>query len=103
MAQALDVVLFVDSVALAGPLDEVQSRSLLPRLLESWAAQQPGDAVIEVLRRGERWLARLAWLSQPFRRRTRKGRPRKGALRLAIVSDAMTQFLKASGDGRGHA
>jgi len=103
VAQALDVVLFLDSIALAGPLDETESRRLLPRLLEAWAAQQPGDAVIDVLRRGERWLARLAWLSLPFRRRTRKGRPRKGALRLAIVSDAMTQFLKASGDGRGHA
>ena len=95
VAQALDLVLFIDSVALAGPLEEAESRRLLPQLLNTWAGQQPDAAVIDVLRRGERWLARLAWLSQPFRRRTRKGRQRKGPLRLAIVSDAITSFLKA--------
>ena len=86
---------FDPAIALAGPLEEAESRRLLPQLLNTWAGQQPDAAVIDVLRRGERWLARLAWLSQPFRRRTRKGRQRKGPLRLAIVSDAITSFLKA--------
>ena len=94
VAQALDLVLFVDSVALAGPLDEAASRSLLPTLLDTWLAQQPDPAVLAVLRRGQPWLTRLAWLARPFQRRTAKGRQRKGALRLAIVADAVSAFLQ---------
>ncbi len=93
-AQALDLVLFIDSVALAGPLDEAASRQLLPQLLDAWRTQQPDPAVLAVLRQGQPWLARLARLARPFQRSSRKGRPRKGALRLAIVADAITDFLQ---------
>ena len=94
VAQALDLVLFIDSVALAGPLDEAASRALLPDLLRAWQAELPDTAVLDVLRRGLPWLARLARLARPLQRRKARGRPRKGALRLAIVSDALQVFLQ---------
>jgi hypothetical protein len=39
-------------------------------------------------------VVRLAWLSAPVRRRTVRGRQRKGALRLALLAEALETLVK---------
>ncbi len=89
VAQALDVALFLNSVSLAGRLGEAESRQLLPQLLDGYLHENPDPRVLEMLRRARPWVARLAWLSAPMRRRTVRGRQRKGALRLALLAEAL--------------
>lgn len=89
LAQALDLVLFLNSVSLAGAVDEAESRRLLPRLLDDYLAEHPEPRVRDTLRRARPWVAGLAWLSAPMRRRTVRGRQRKGALRLALLAEAL--------------
>jgi tRNA A-37 threonylcarbamoyl transferase component Bud32 len=94
-AQALDLVLFLNSVSLAGPVDEGEARVLLPSLLAAYFAAQPDPQVRAALVRGLPWVAALARLASPFRRLTSNGRPRKGAARLVILADALAASLKA--------
>jgi len=89
VAQALDVALFLNSVSLAGRLGEAESRQLLPQLLDGYLHENPDPRVLEMLRRARPWVTRLAWLSAPMRRRTVRGRQRKGALRLALLAEAL--------------
>ena len=89
VAQALDLILFLNSVSLAGAVDEAESRRLLPQLLADYLAEHPEPRVRETLLRARPWVAGLAWLSAPMRRRTVRGRQRKGALRLALLAEAL--------------
>ena len=89
VVQALDIILFLNSVSLAGAVDEAESRRLLPRLLALCLEENPNARVRATLLRARPWVARLAWLSTPMRRRTVRGRQRKGALRLALLADAL--------------
>jgi hypothetical protein len=89
VVQALDIILFLNSVSLAGAVDEAESRRLLPRLLALCLEENPDARVRATLLRARPWVARLAWLSTPMRRRTVRGRQRKGALRLALLADAL--------------
>ena len=89
VVQALDIILFLNSVSLAGAVDEAESRRLLPRLLALCLEENPDVRVRATLLRARPWVARLAWLSTPMRRRTVRGRQRKGALRLALLADAL--------------
>jgi tRNA A-37 threonylcarbamoyl transferase component Bud32 len=92
-AQALDVVLFLNSVSLAGPIGEPEARQLLPRLLAAYFAANPDSNVREALVRALPWLATLARLASPFQRRAQGGRQRKGAARLAILADTLRAVL----------
>ena len=92
VAQALDVILLLNSVSLVGALDESASRKLLPRLLADYQAAHTEPQVLDILWRARPWVARLAGLSAPMRRRTVRGRPRKGALRLALLAEALASL-----------
>ncbi len=94
VAQALDIVLFLNSVSLVAPFNEAESRQLLPQLLDTCLAENPDPRVRQTLVRALPWVAGLAWLTAPLRGRTVKGRERKGAARLAILADAMSSCLR---------
>jgi tRNA A-37 threonylcarbamoyl transferase component Bud32 len=94
VVQALDIVLFLNSISLAGPIAEAESRRLLPQLLDSCLAANPDPRVRETLARALPWVKRLAWLSAPLRKRTVKGRQRKGAARLALLAEALSSVLE---------
>jgi len=93
VVQALDIVLFLNSVSLVGPVDEAEARALLPGLLASCLAANPDRRVRETLERALPWVAGLAWLSTPLRGWTVKGRRRKGVTRLGILADALSLQL----------
>jgi tRNA A-37 threonylcarbamoyl transferase component Bud32 len=93
-AQALDLVLFLNSISLAGPIAEAESGVLLPQLLGSYLAAKPDQAVRAALARALPWVAALARLASPFRGLTSEGRQRKGAARLVILVDALASSLK---------
>jgi tRNA A-37 threonylcarbamoyl transferase component Bud32 len=93
-AQALDLVLFLNSVSLTGSIAEAESRVLLPQLLSAYFVANPDLRVREVLERALPWLAGLARLASPFRGWTFRGRRRKGAARLVILADVLSSYLK---------
>jgi hypothetical protein len=76
VVQALDIILFLNSVSLAGAVDEAESRRLLPRLLALCLEENPDVRVRATLLRARPWVARQR-LSTPMRRRTVRGRQRK--------------------------
>jgi tRNA A-37 threonylcarbamoyl transferase component Bud32 len=92
-AQALDVVLFLNSISLAGPIAEAESRRLLPGLLRAYFAANPDPGVREALVRALPWLAGLARLAAPFKGGSVGGRPRKGIARLVVLADALAAVL----------
>jgi hypothetical protein len=92
--QALDLVLFLNSVALAGPLVEAEARLLLPRLVGVYLASNPDPQVRAVMVHAMPWGNALARLASPFRGLKSKGRPRKGAARLVILADSLAAALK---------
>jgi hypothetical protein len=96
VVQALDIILFLNSVSLAGAVDEAESRRLLPRLLALCLEENPDARVRDDACCGPApGSTRLAWLSAPLRRRTVRGRQRKGALRLALLADALATLSDA--------
>ena len=93
--QALDLVLFLNSVSLAGPIVEAEARRLLPQLVAAYFAANPDPQVRAAVVRAMPWGTGLARLAAPFRGLTSKGRPRKGAARVVIMVDALAAALKA--------
>ena len=93
--QALDLVLFLNSVSLAGPIAEAEARLLLPRLAAAYFAANPDPQVRAAIVRAMPWGRALARLAAPFRGWTSNGRPRKGAARLVILADALAEALRA--------
>jgi len=71
--QAADLLLFLNSISLAGPVDDAESRQLLPQLLDAYFAAYPSAEVKQVLRRSLPLLRTLARLAGPFRRFSNKG------------------------------
>lgn len=94
--QALDLVLFLNSVSLVGPIAEAEARQLLPRLVSIYIEANPDPQVRAVMLRAMPWGAALARLASPFRGLKSKGRPRKGAARVVILADALAAALRAS-------
>jgi len=93
-AQALDLVLFINSISLAGPIDEAESIRLLPELVRVYLAGNPDPAVRSAIVNALPWLGRLARLTAPLRGgKTSEGRPRKGLARLALLSAALASAL----------
>ena len=73
VTQASDLLLFLNSISLAGPVDEAESRSLLPVLLAEYLRAHPDHAgVCDTLRRALPWFRRIVRAATPFRRYTRK-------------------------------
>lgn len=95
--QALDVALFLNSISLAGPVGEAESRWLLPKLAGTYFEFNPDPQVRAAMARAMPWGQALARLAAPFRGLKRRGRPRKGAARLVILAEALAQALKPPG------
>jgi tRNA A-37 threonylcarbamoyl transferase component Bud32 len=92
VAQAADLLLFLNSVSLAGPLDEAESRRLLPLLLDEYSRAHPGIAAVrDTLRRGMPWFRRIVRIGRPFRRYTRKS-----LRRMEILVNVLDDYLRAS-------
>lgn len=91
VTQANDLLLFLNSVSLAGPIDADESRRLLPQLLAAYREANPGHpAIRDVLRRAMPWFRRIVRIARPFRRYTRKSYRRMEIL-LAALSDFLQQ------------
>jgi tRNA A-37 threonylcarbamoyl transferase component Bud32 len=90
VAQTVDLLLFLNSVSLAGPLDETESRFLLPVLLAEYVSVHPDNAVMrDTLLRSMPWFRLVSRLGRPFRRLTRKS-----LLRIEILLDVLDGFLR---------
>ena len=89
VTQATDLVLFLNSISLAGPIDEAEARALLPQLLAAYATANPDTAVRDVIARALPWLRRLVAAARPFRRWSRKG-----IRRVEILADLLGDWLK---------
>ena len=96
-AQAFDLVLFVNSISLRGPIDEEEARSLLPALLRAYFAANPDPQVRAVFARALRWAKVAAALSAPFRKLNFGGRQRNGSARLKLLADAIAGQLAEPG------
>lgn len=92
VAQATDLILFLNSVSLAGPIDEVEARALLPQLLLAYSEANPqtGATIRPVLQRAFPWFKRIAAIVRPFQKQSRKG-----ARRIVILIDVLGDFLRA--------
>ena len=73
VAQAADLVLFLNSFSLAGPIHEAEARQLLPQLLDAYFAAHPEPEIKRVIARAVPLLRPLARLAGLFQRWSRKG------------------------------
>ena len=94
VTQTVDLTLFLNSISLAGPIDEDESRRLLPRLLERYFAthsDEGGKAVRAVIASALTYLRRIARLAAPLRRYSKKG-----IRRIEILVDVLSDCLPAA-------
>lgn len=92
VTQTADLLLFLNSVSLAGPIDEAESRRILPLLLKEYLDTHADPAgILDTLRRARPLLGRLVGAARPFRRFTRKS-----YRRMVIIVDTLDQQLPAS-------
>lgn len=92
-AQALDLVLFLNSISLRGPIDEHEARQLLPVLLDTYLALNPDAQVIALPARVLPWLDAPMGLAARLMRLQRWGRRRNGVARLAILVEVLKARL----------
>ena len=80
VAQAADLVLFLNSISLAGPVNEGLSRALLPALLQTYFAGHPSADIKACLRKVLPFLRFALFIAKPF-----EGKSRKSVRRLRIL------------------
>lgn len=73
VAQAADLVLFLNSISLAGPVDEAESRRLLPELLGRYFTANPAPEIKQVIHRALPLLGTLSGIAGCFQRWSKKG------------------------------
>ncbi len=73
VSQLADLLLFLNSISLAGPIDETEARRLLPQLLAHYLDANPDPELYRLIIRTVRLMRRLLWLTRPFKRWSRKG------------------------------
>jgi tRNA A-37 threonylcarbamoyl transferase component Bud32 len=95
-AQAFDVVLFLNSISLRGPVDEAEARSLLPALMQAYLDANPDPEVRAVFVRALPWARAAGALASPLRRLNFGGRRRNGAARLGLLAQAIDAALTQS-------
>lgn len=88
--QSNDLILFLNSISLAGPIDEAEARRLLPLLLRRYSSSNPDPNIVEFLRKALPWFKRLTKFSSPFRRFSRKGIRRMEIL-VEVLDHELTQ------------
>jgi tRNA A-37 threonylcarbamoyl transferase component Bud32 len=86
VVQATDLALFLNSISLAGPVDETETRRLLPQLLDAYFAAHPSAGVKQTIRRALPLFRRLAGFAGLFQRWSRKG-----IRRIVILADVLGQ------------
>ena len=86
VTQAADLVLFLNSISLAGPIKEAEARQLLPKLIEAYFREHPEPAIKAVIQRAVPLLRPLARLAGLFQRWSRKG-IRRILIMVDILSD----------------
>lgn len=93
VAQAVDLVVFLNSVSLAGPIDEAEARDLLPMLLQNYVAvnKRYASDVRDVVGRALPLLARLTNFAKPFRKYSRKS-----IRRAEILVDVLRDFQRTA-------
>ena len=92
VTQAADLVLFLNSISLSGPIVESEARRLLPQLIDHYFAANPDPEIKDVIRRGWPLMKRLAGIARPFRRWSNKGIPR-----VLILVDVFREYLERQG------
>lgn len=93
LAQAYDLLLFLNVLPLAGPIDEEESCLLLPALLLTYFTRHPSTEVRQCLTRMLPWARRLRWIARPFHRLSRKS-----IRRAEILIDCLEHFLSSQPD-----
>ena len=92
VTQAADLVLFLNSISLSGPIVESEARRLLPQLIDHYFTANPDPEIKDVIRRGWPLMKRLAGIARPFRRWSNKGIPR-----VLILVDVFREYLEKQG------
>ena len=92
-AQAFDLVLFLNSISLRGPIDEAEARCLLPALLDSYVAVNPDPQVLHAMTRALSWTLAPTRLAARAMRLKRWGRRRNGVTRLNILVEVLAARL----------
>jgi len=92
VTQAADLVLFLNSISLSGPIVESEARRLLPQLIDHYFATNPDPEIRGVIRRGLPLMRRLASIARPFRRWSNRGIPR-----VLILVDVFREYLERQG------
>lgn len=85
-AQTADLILFLNSISLAGPIDEREARKLLPELLTVYFASHPDVEIKAIIRRAMPLFGRLARFAGLFQRWSRKG-----IRRILILTDVLRE------------
>jgi tRNA A-37 threonylcarbamoyl transferase component Bud32 len=96
-AQALDIVLFLNSISLAGPIDDAEAATLLPSLLHAYFDANPDPRIRAVFTRAQPWARAGSRVAAPFRRLRLRGRRRKGAARIGLLVEALAAELSRPG------
>ena len=73
VTQTADLALFLNSISLAGPIDETEARQLLPALLDHYFAANPNPEIKQVIHRALPLLKTLAGFAGLFQRWSKKG------------------------------
>jgi tRNA A-37 threonylcarbamoyl transferase component Bud32 len=92
VTQAADLVLFLNSISLSGPIVESEARKLLPQLIDHYFAANPDPEIRDVIRRGLPLMKRLAGIARPFRRWSNRGIPR-----ILILVDVFREYFDRPG------
>jgi len=84
--QTADLILFLNSTSLTGPIDESEARALLPLLLERYFAANPNPEIRAIIHRSLPLLRMLARIAGVFERVSRKR-----IRRVRILVDVMSE------------
>lgn len=97
VAQAFDLMLFLNSISLRGPIDEAAARSLLPLLLDTYLRSNPDKAVPQVFVRALPWVRLPVRLAAAAMRVIDRRGQRQGAARLLILADVLAAHWPRGG------
>lgn len=86
VTQAADLMLFLNSISLAGPVDEAEARQLLPQLIDCYFAAHPNPEIKQVIQRTAPLMRGFARFFGLFRRWSRKG-----IRRIQIMVDILSE------------
>ena len=86
VTQAADLMLFLNSISLAGPIDESEARQLLPQLIDRYFTAHPNDEIKRVIQRTVPLMRGVSRFTRLFSRWSKKG-----IRRIQIMVDILSQ------------